>query len=183
MNVTMEEMLRSTGHDPAKCAWCLAVKDMPAQTAAQVTKLTAEKARKDAEAAKQKADLAAKNALLDKQYAERVFMSRATSIVESILNSMPTTTNGVAGWLQAKGARGDKAGATNALAQFLRREVAAQVVTYAYKPTADTFYVFVEENGLLIETPRYQMSITPREWQYSFMRMLRDDEYPALMTP
>lgn len=115
---------------------------------------------------------------------ERVWMGTAATAVEISLRKLPMSPNGLAGFLQGAGHKGDKSGVGNALAVYLQAEVDKRMTLpkalYSYMKGIH-YKVFVESNGLIIESKRLQLCIDPPYWQRSFVEQLRRGDYPELL--
>lgn len=115
---------------------------------------------------------------------ERQYMGTAASVVDQELRRVPTSANGLAGYLQGAGYKGDKTGAGNALAMYLNAKVETRIaLSKILFPSLEGifFKVFVEANGLIIESKRLQLCIDPPYWQRSFVEALRRGDYPQLL--
>lgn len=115
---------------------------------------------------------------------ERQYMGTAASIVDRELRKVPTSANGLAGFLQGSGYKGDKTGAGNALAVYLNSRVESRIaLSKILFPSMEgvSYKVFVEANGLIIESRRLQLCIDPPYWQRSFVEALRRGDYPELL--
>lgn len=115
---------------------------------------------------------------------EREAIFQALVSVEKALDRLPEGHGQVAGYLQAFDVKGGKSGEDNALAQWLGQQVlaATELVDSALYREIAKVHVWVEVNGIILETPKYQVAIDPMPWQEMFMLRLRQGDFKELLS-
>lgn len=116
---------------------------------------------------------------------EREATYRALIITEWALNELPGSHAQVAGYLQAYGKRGGVRGDDNVLAAWLKAQVIYNLDregSYALAEEMGKVNILVEVNGIIIESPKYQVAIDPMPWQEMFMLRLRQGDFKELLS-
>ena len=112
---------------------------------------------------------------------EKVF--RVVTALEKAIAELPQGHAQVAGFLMAKGFKGDTTPDGNALALYLADAVRQRLLKEApdIALTLPHVNIWVEANGTIVESPRYQVALDPQPWQDMFINLLRKHYCGALI--
>jgi len=137
--------------------------------------------------AKVEADVKAKEqAARDKEAKHRADCRRAVTMameaVDGLLDTIPQSANGIAGWLLGCGYKGGLLGSDNALARRVRHQVQSEVNRrFSFNIDTPQAEVVVESDGIVVDFPGFQLTREVSAHVDLFMQKLRKGDYPYLV--
>lgn len=174
---TRDSLDKSTDHDPLRCPICSPEVAMTLSYADRLdanvnnTMTTGELIANETVERHRKEDL------------ERYMLGKAATAVDFAIRNLPLSANGVAGFLQGKAIKGGRTGQDNALAVYLNQRVGSSLILMKimYSKAEAKCEVTAEQDALLVDTGRLQLSFEPPIWMGAFIRGLRRGDFKELV--
>ena len=116
-----------------------------------------------------------------RQDQEREALVRAMHAAEKATRRLPSSANGIAGFLFTQGIRGNDTSTGNPLAVYVKEAIKEALGgTSGPDFSPGDIQVYAESSGLIIETPRYQLCIDPHGASWPFLEGHRAGRYREL---